>query len=75
MPIKSYLGKTFGGSARHPLGIRRVKTFRYFQLILFLTARFCPLFSLLQKTWEQQANETFMVSDRSCKYNVRLLVK
>ena len=25
MPIKNYLGKTFGGSARPPLGIRRVK--------------------------------------------------
>ena len=25
MPIKSYSGKTFGGSARPPLGIRRVK--------------------------------------------------
>ena len=24
MPIKSYLGKTFGGSAQPPLGIRRV---------------------------------------------------
>ena len=44
MPIKSYLGKTFGGSSRPspppPLGIRRVKLVSSFRHGLIITVSF-----------------------------------